>query len=63
MTPLQQRLQDAGNARRRAEKDRLTAAQLLHRTVREAARKGWAKTRIAEVAGISRQTVHDILRD
>jgi DNA-binding XRE family transcriptional regulator len=63
MASLEQRLRDAGNNRRTAETERLAAASLLHRLVREAARKGWTKTRIAEVAGIARQTVHDILRD
>lgn len=60
--PLEQRLTDAGQLRRNAEAERLWRARHLHETVREAAVAGWTKTRIAEVAGISRQTVHSILR-
>lgn len=37
-------------------------AAALHHMVRQAAKQGWPKTRIAKVAGISRQTVHEILR-
>lgn len=60
---LEIRLARVGKQRRNAEHDRAIAAHRLHVIVREAANTpGWTKTRIAKVAGISRQTVHDILR-
>lgn len=62
--PLDQRLATAGDERHAAEADCIRAAKHLHRVVREADRTaGWTKTRIAKVAGISRQTVHNILKE
>lgn len=63
MVPLDRRLKQVGTRRVSAEHKRIMAARDLHETVREAAEAGWTKTRIAKVAGISRQTVHEILRD
>lgn len=63
MTSLEQRLRDAGDARRDAEFRRIATAADLHNLIRKAHQAQWAKVRIAEVAGISRQTVHEILRD
>lgn len=63
MTTLEDRLIDAGIARRDAEIARRRTAQTLHEVVREAAKADWSKTKIAVVSGLSRQTVHEILKD
>lgn len=60
--PLNVRLAYAGNRRRDAISERRIAAQLLREAIHEAADDGWPKNRIAEIAGISRQTVHEILK-
>lgn len=62
-TALYQRLNQAATEREAAERLRNATSVQLHRIVREADEAGWPKTRIAEVAGISRQTVHQILRE
>lgn len=63
MRSLEHRLAAAGAARVEAETARLETGATLRRVVREAHDAGWPKTRIAEVAGVSRQTIHDILKD
>jgi DNA-binding XRE family transcriptional regulator len=62
-TLLEARLAKAGLRRSRAEQERHAATQGLAVAVRAAAKAGMTKTHIAYVAGISRQTVHEILRD
>ena len=57
------RLEKAGLRRTKAEQERHAATRQLAVAVRAAAKAGMSKTHIAYVAGISRQTVHDILRD
>jgi DNA invertase Pin-like site-specific DNA recombinase len=53
----------ASERRTRAAAERAAAAAALADAVRQAAAGRVSKTRIAEVAGISRQTVHNILHD
>jgi DNA-binding XRE family transcriptional regulator len=60
---LKQRLYAAGVDRQRAEEQRTVTARSLHRLVHQAAKANISKAEIARVAGISRQTVHEILRD
>lgn len=61
--PLDQRLQDAGAATKRAAESTVTAHRLLRKAAREAHRRGWTKVRIAQTAGVSRQTVHNLLKE
>lgn len=61
--PLDQRLQAAGEAVRAVEKERRTVAVTLRIVVKAALDADWPKTRIAQTAGISRQTVYDILNE
>lgn len=61
--PLEQRLADAGTATHTAQREQLAVAETLRFVVREAAREHWTKVRIAKVAGVSRQTVHNILKE
>jgi DNA invertase Pin-like site-specific DNA recombinase len=42
---------------------RRESAETTRDLVREAIEEGWSKTHIAQVAGISRQTVHEMLKD
>jgi hypothetical protein len=60
---LEQVLYDAGQRRVTADQERHAASLELRNAVKAADRLGWTKARIARVAGISRQTVHEILRD
>lgn len=60
---LEQQLQNAGTAIRTADTDRSAAHAQLRYAVKQADRRGWAKTRIAKAAGVSRQTVHTILKE
>ena len=57
------RLKQAGLRRFTAQEEYFHSTRLLQAAVRTAAKNGMTKTRIAEVAGVSRQTVHEILRD
>lgn len=61
--PLEQRLADAGTATHQAHADQMRVAKELRREIRAAAKRGWTKVRIAQVAGVSRQTVHEILKE
>lgn len=63
MSALEQRLATVGEKRRAAEVDRRAASVALVGLVRQAAEAGWSKTKIAAVSGLSRQYVHEILRD
>jgi hypothetical protein len=56
------RLKEAGLRRFKAEEEFHHSARLLRAVVWAAAGQGIPKTRIAELSGISRQTVHEILR-
>lgn len=60
---VNERLYKAGHARKQADDDRHRAARLLQQAVREAAQTGMGPTTIAQEAGISRQTVYDILNE
>lgn len=64
MTPSQRRrFEELRGARKANRTERSKLARWTERLVRDAAKSGESKTRIAEVAGISRQTVHQILRE
>lgn len=56
------RLSEAGTATRQAERAVATAHQTLRLAVRRAAKAGMSKTEIANRAGVSRTTVHTILK-
>jgi DNA-binding XRE family transcriptional regulator len=60
---LEQQLKDAGNNIRRVREERTTVHRVAKQAVREATQRGMSKTRIAELAGVSRQTVYDLLKD
>ena len=56
-------LREAGERRAAADKERSAAATALAKAVRQAAKRGMGSTDIAREAGVSRMTVHNILRD
>lgn len=60
---VEERLQETARLRTDAENARRTASRAFYQAVRAAAKQNMPKTRIAEVAGISRQTVHQILKE
>jgi hypothetical protein len=62
MTRIETRLKRTGDASRRAADAQVAAAGALADAVRDAVRDGMSKSDIAKVAGISRVTVHKILR-
>jgi transcriptional regulator with XRE-family HTH domain len=61
MPSLENNLSNAGRLSRKAAQQQLDAHATLTRWVREAVDKGWTKTKVAEVAGVSRTTVYAIL--
>lgn len=63
MTPLDRRLTFAGAATKDAEDARSRASHLLRQAIITADKEGYGPTRIAKTAGVSRQTVHRILRE
>jgi hypothetical protein len=62
MTPLE-RLEAAADLLRKRVEDRGHAMADLRRCIRECAEAGIPKLKIAQLAGISRQTVYDTLRE
>lgn len=55
-------LNDAGKRRADAEKERSAATLALTEAVRQAGKRGMTPTQIAKQAGVSRQTVHAMLK-
>jgi DNA-binding NarL/FixJ family response regulator len=60
---LEERLADIGKDRQRVEVERHAVSLKLRMLVIEAVEEGWTKTKIADAASLSRQTVHEILRN
>ena len=56
-------LHQAGQRRAEAERERSAAHRALAKAIRAAAARGMKPGAIAAEAGVSRQTVHSILRD
>jgi hypothetical protein len=58
-----ERLDTAANIYQNASEDRSSAMADLKRCIRECAEVGIPKLKIAQLAGVSRQTVYDTLRE
>lgn len=60
---LEQRMAEEREQRLWIVRLRRESTETTRDLVQEAIANGWTKTRIAEVAGISRQTVHEMLKN
>jgi len=63
MTTLEQHLSNLREEREAMAATNTRLGVSLRKAIRKADAADWSKTRIAQVAGISRQTVHEILRN
>lgn len=63
MSGLETKMELNRKRRRELDKERAAVAKATRSLVRQGARRGWTKERIAAELGVSRQTVFEMLRD